>query len=269
MGSEDEFAIGKEEMMLNHVPRTWDRVWALSVDGIILFVLSIPLWADLLVKFVTEDVVVLPWWRAIALLFLSTVYDFVFVWLWGKTPGKWMAGLRIIPTDLTRERPNFIESLIRALMDRLTLFFGYAPYCVAFFRYDRSHLLDLVAETRVVADKPRPINAKLRPLSGLILILFFAASSWRSLDSWAGSVQWTSVGISLPGFRSSIQEAGEAGDFQWNPKDFESDSGEDSNNDFVDDSGDDSSGESTEDSGAESGSGSEDKEKENGKEENK
>ena len=94
-----------------------------------------------------------------ALLIMNTFYYILLEWLLaGKTPGKYVAGIRVIKRDGTAI--SLLDSVLRntlRLADMLP--FGYlAGICVMFVDAQNRRIGDIIADTIVVYDRPKHPN---------------------------------------------------------------------------------------------------------------
>lgn len=98
----------------------------------------------------------------------------------GGSVGKLACGLRVVDRG-TGGPLEPIQALLRVLADELSVFFAFAPRALVYFRWDRTHLSDWIAETRVVSLKEQSFIPRLRPVTGSILVLlglFWGAVGW-------------------------------------------------------------------------------------------
>lgn len=88
----------------------------------------------------------------LAFCFLPLIYVFIFEWLWGKTIGKWVMGLRVVMED--GAPCTMMGSLLRNLLRLVDTFMYFVPAMVsiaATVKYQR--IGDLVAKTLVVRER--------------------------------------------------------------------------------------------------------------------
>ncbi|MBX3019207.1 MAG: RDD family protein [Bdellovibrionaceae bacterium] len=98
----------------------------------------------------------------------------------GASLGKLACGLRVVDRETGGELQP-IQVMLRVIADELAIFFAFAPRALALFRWDRTHLSDWIAETRVVSLKEQAYIPELRPVAGSILVLlglFWGAAAW-------------------------------------------------------------------------------------------
>ena len=164
---------------------TGRRIVAFCIDRMIAAIFMIPLWIQLFSSYFTSGrFEVEPRW-----ILLSGVMIFFYRWLFlfflGGTVGKLLMGLQVISVHNSRpafsEKPSLglFQSFLRVLTDGLSIFFGQSLRALAFLRYDRTHVSDWVAETRVVQFVPRKSPVKRRVWLALFVILF---SFWNTFQ---------------------------------------------------------------------------------------
>jgi uncharacterized RDD family membrane protein YckC len=133
----------------------------------------------------------------VVLFFVPALYEFVFLTLMQATPGKWFLGLKVVPFADPMGRLDWQQCVLRPLMGRLSFFFSWAIYALAFFRYDRTHAVDWVAETRVIQFTPRLTRAKLRPVLGSLLIILYVYEGLLSAKGVLQKVDWENGQVEL------------------------------------------------------------------------
>lgn len=178
------------------VPETSRRLWAYFIDQVLVVILSFPLWSSSFAALIMGEEIFVSIPVFLLIIFFPGLYDFIFVALFGRTPGKWMMNMWIVPAADSQRPLHWTQALLRALCGRLSLFFSWAIFCLAFFRYDRTHLCDWVAETRVVQEKAPPRRFKLHPIVGSVLLVLYlieglaqAAQVLKRLDLAANRVE--------------------------------------------------------------------------------
>lgn len=115
------------------------------------------------------------------MIFVSKVCFYYFV---GATPGKMLMGLRLVsryqgyamnPTtaemDSGSPELTLVQVLLRVLADSLSIFVGDSLKALIFFRLDRTHVSDWIAETRVVQTIPRNHPPRRRWIIGSLLFV--------------------------------------------------------------------------------------------------
>jgi len=195
---------------MQYVPSTWRRLWAKLIDQVfvgLLFVPFLPLYWQAWQS--GEGLIEVSIWLGVYLLVAPIFYEFLFLYLFSRTPGKWLLGLRVVCADHLENDLGWENCLLRALVARLDFFFSWAIYALAFWRYDRTHLADWVAGTRVVQAFSRPQRPKKRWLLGIFFVLMFGLEGWVNAISILQQVDWQRgvIGIELPTEAQS--------DFEW------------------------------------------------------
>lgn len=160
-----------ERQLSHHIPGMSRRIMAFYVDECLRAIFFAPLLG-------------LTWLGASPRLLLLAVFVYLSfrvacLALVGASPGKLLLGLRVVGRE-GREL-EFSQACLRVLADELSLFFAFAPRALAWLRWDRTHLSDWIAETRVISVKPHTEVPRVRPVLGSILVLlglYWGAKSW-------------------------------------------------------------------------------------------
>ncbi len=157
-----------------YVPSTWRRLLAVLIDQIFISICYLPFYRALYNVWFTEADVELNLFQLLMLFLIPALYETVSLMLIAATPGKWIMGLKVVPAHNPQEELDYAQCVLRPLTSRLSFFFSWAIFALAFFRYDRTHLSDWVAETRVVQFKPRNARAGIRWVLGLFLVVSYS-----------------------------------------------------------------------------------------------
>ena len=146
----------------------WLRIAAFLVDTAILWAVTdlvwptVASWLGIDVKPMVAPSTLKQWAesaqdnlpRALFLQACRIGFEVLMLGRFGATPGKLIAGLRVVTQE--RGRIGYPRALLRVfsrMVSEIPLYAGYLP---AFFRKDRKGLHDLLAGTQVVALPPRP-----------------------------------------------------------------------------------------------------------------
>lgn len=158
----------------HHIPPLTRRFYALYIDEGLRLVFFLPFLPLMLGD--RE--------KGLAALALAIVTSLAFrvccLYFLGGSVGKLVCGLRVVDRG-TGGPLEPIQAMLRVLADELSLFFAFAPRALVYFRWDRTHLSDWCAETRVVSLKEQSFIPKLRPVTGSVLVilgLFWGAVGW-------------------------------------------------------------------------------------------
>ncbi len=162
---------------------TGRRVVAFLIDSMIATLFMIPVWVQLVFSYLnggmkSGTLTLEPRWILLSAL-LIFFYRWLFVYFLGGTLGKLLLGLQVVPAHNTTESLGLFQSFLRALADGLSLFFGQSLRALAFLRFDRTHVSDWVAETRVVQFVPRKRPPRRRVWLTVFLVLF---SFWNAFQ---------------------------------------------------------------------------------------
>lgn len=180
-----------------YVPSTWRRLGAFLIDQVVSVVMYLPFWGAFSKLILTDNDVSLTVIQMGIMLLIPAIYEFIFLALMQATPGKWMMGLKVVPCGDPNSKLEFGHCLLRPLTGRLSLLLSWAIYAVAFFRYDRTHLCDWVAETRVIQFKPRAARARVRWVLGVLLILSHGYEGLSSASHTLQQINWNEGKVDL------------------------------------------------------------------------
>lgn len=180
-----------------HIPSTWKRIGAYFLDQLVIGLLFFPMWGFWYDLMNSEEEVFAPLSLFIFLLLFPLIYESLFLALFQQTPGQWILGLWVVPRHEPGKRLSWVQVFLRALTNRLSLFFSFAPFALAFFRYDRTHLGDWIAETRVLQEGRRPQPPKIRWVLGSLAVLFYVNNGFEQAIYACDSIDWDSRRVDL------------------------------------------------------------------------
>lgn len=163
------------------VASTVRRIVAFLIDAAI----SNIFWAPVTVQvigswFKAQEIRVDFRWIILSFL-LAFCYRWFFYYFLGGTIGKLLLGLRLVNRNDPEEGLGFLQSLLRVLTEQLSFFFGLAPQALMFLRFDRTHVADWVAETRVVQLFERDSPPQRRPIMAAIFFAYFFVSGFTGV----------------------------------------------------------------------------------------
>lgn len=190
-----------------YVPSTFRRLAARGVDSLIRLFFYFPFVKSFFKLVFTEDEVVISLGQFVLFLMVPALYEFIFLVLMQATPGKWLMGLKVVPANRPFEELHWTQCVLRPLAERLSVLFSWAIYATAFFRYDRTHVADWFAETRVVQFVPRSSRAKLRWFLGSVLVLIYFSEGMTSARHMLQAVDLENQQVNL---RSLVEVDGMA-----------------------------------------------------------
>ncbi|WP_413584261.1 RDD family protein [Bdellovibrio sp. HCB274] len=173
-----------------YVASTWKRLFAQLIDQVFLLACYLPFGVLFYRVWFTDGEVEISLFQLIMLFLVPALYETVSLMLISATPGKWLLGLKVVPADDPSKELLYTQCVLRPLTSRLTFFFSWAIYALAFFRYDRTHLSDWVAETRVVQFSPRPNRPTIRRVVGTLLILSYAYEGMLFSSRVINEINW-------------------------------------------------------------------------------
>lgn len=158
------------------IASSWKRLMARSIDGLVQLILLAPAMAVLLYHYVRYDEMYFSYKWVFFSIVVVCLYRILFYKFMGATVGKLIMGLRLVSVDDFSGDLRWLQVIIRVLAEFLSLFFSWAFYMLMFFRYDRTHLADWLAHTRVVQAQPRLSRPSVRPVFGFLAFLYFLTS---------------------------------------------------------------------------------------------
>ena len=210
-GTSSEGTILVEEV---YFPSTWRRLIAFLLDQAISLVMYLPFFGAFSKLIFSDNEANLSLIQLGALLMVPAIYEFIFLALMQATPGKWLMGLKVVPSSNPENKLEFGQCLLRPLTGRLSLLLSWAIYAVAFFRYDRTHICDWIAETRVVQFKPRAGRTRIRWVLGSLFILSHGYEGLRSASHTIQQINWEEGKVDL---RALIPNTSSTSQFQFDP----------------------------------------------------
>lgn len=173
-----------------YVPSTWKRLLANAIDQFFLVICYAPFFRSMYNLIFTEGEVELTLFQLLMIFLIPALYEAVSLMLISATPGKWLVGLKVVPANDPQKDLDYTQCILRPLTSRLSFFFSWAIYAVAFFRYDRTHVADWVAETRVIQFTPRGARPRIRWIIGTFFVLSYAYEGLSSASSVLNSINW-------------------------------------------------------------------------------
>lgn len=171
------------------VPSAFNRAIAYTIDsiitGIIIWSIGFLLgvytsgnWIEFFTQLSRSEFILPHWLVGIS---GAIVFEISFLIGYGATPGKIMMGLRVVDSSDSREGLRVAQAFIRVLSRYLfTPFFGMALNLLMFYRYDRTHLFDWIASTRVVQLYPRLRPVKRRYIFATIMVVWIGLTNFMS-----------------------------------------------------------------------------------------
>ncbi|WP_413293739.1 RDD family protein [Bdellovibrio sp. HCB185ZH] len=173
-----------------YVPSTWKRLVAVTIDQVFLAICYAPFYSAFYAAWFTEAEVEFSLFQLLMLFLIPALYEAASLILISATPGKWIMGLKVVPAQDPQSELDYTQCLLRPLTSRLSFFFSWAIFSLAFFRYDRTHLSDWVAETRVVQFQPRSTRAGIRWILGTFLILSYSYEGLHYAAAILNEIHW-------------------------------------------------------------------------------
>ncbi|MCX7978653.1 MAG: RDD family protein [Bdellovibrionaceae bacterium] len=147
-------------------PSTGRRFIAKLLDTAIIEMIRLPVTLPLLFSFLNTGGIVLHINQFIFWFLVPICYEFLGVWLMRATPGKWIMGFKVMQKG--RTSVDWSSSLLRATVNRFSLFFAGANYVLALTNRQRTHIADWIARTYLMEE-----GGRLRPSSPRWGAVFF------------------------------------------------------------------------------------------------
>ncbi|MFM6927056.1 MAG: RDD family protein [Bdellovibrio sp.] len=180
-----------------YVPSTWKRLAALTIDQMMILPFYLPFAKKFFSVFFTDDDVYLSLVQLLVLFMVPALFEFLFLVVMQATPGKWIMGLKVVPQENPFAELHWAQCVMRPLAGRLSFFFAWGIYALAFFRYDRTHLADWLAETRVIQFVPRVRRAKVRWIWGLFFVLMYSYEGLNYSSAVLNEIDWGNHQVDL------------------------------------------------------------------------
>ncbi len=180
-----------------YVPSTWKRLFAFGIDQFFILLFYIPFAKTFVQLFFTDEDVYVSLWKLLVMFLVPALYEFLFLMILQATPGKWMLGLRVVPAYNAYADLNSFQCILRPLVSRMSFFFAWAIYAFAFFKYDRTHVADWVAETRVIQFAPRVKRPQIRWILGTFLVLSYTYEGLVYSSSVLSQIDWANKRVEL------------------------------------------------------------------------
>lgn len=184
------FAEKRKSMTSFYIPSTWRRLAAKGIDSLIRAIFYLPFIKSFFLLIFTDEDVTISLVSLFVMFITPAIYEFVFLVFMQATPGKWLMGLKVVPFSDVGANLDWRQCFLRPFVERFSFFFSLAIYAVAFFRYDRTHLADWIAETRVVQFALRPTPTKIRWFLGSILVLVNILEGVQSSSRMLRVIDW-------------------------------------------------------------------------------
>ncbi len=164
--------------MQYYVPSTKRRILAGCIDQLIIMIPAVLVfYPNLKALFNTSEIKINIFVLA-AVVCAQFLYFFMSYLLAEATLGQKLVGQRLVA--VSGEKLVGVQVAIRVLCDQLSVFFSYGLFCLIFFRFDRTHLSDWLAETKVVQDEERKVPAVRRAIVCALLTGYFCIDGFHN-----------------------------------------------------------------------------------------
>lgn len=177
---------------------TYRRFYAKIIDQILVSIFWLPVLIQLGFSYFSKSLFIIEWKWLILSFVLQFSYKVFFLKFLSATPGKLIMGLKLV--SQSGSELSWLQIILRVLADHLSVFFGWGLYSLAFLRFDRTHVSDWVAETRVIQKASREEPVRRRPLLALLLFLYFSISQFSSVYTMLQRVSWDRQSVVIDAF---------------------------------------------------------------------
>jgi uncharacterized RDD family membrane protein YckC len=162
-----------------YTANTWKRIFAYLTDGAIISILILPVLLKAFQSYAQNGFFELSWKWLVVGFVLQFLYKWLFLKLLGGTLGKLLFALRVVSVN-GESQLTWMQSFLRVFTDHFSIFFGKAPQAFMFYRFDRRHLSDWIAETRVVQFFPRRKYPHRRIFLATFLVIYLGIGGFLS-----------------------------------------------------------------------------------------
>lgn len=175
-----------------YLPSTWKRLMAHFFDRTYVGILQAPVYLTVFFDYLRSGHVRLSWPHLLYVILVSIAYDTLSLYFFSTTLGKSQWKLRVVNrTSATADsKMGIFQVLTRVLTSRLSFYFGWSVYALAFFRYNRTHLSDWVAGTQVVSTVPRKSLPRIRWVLATGFIIMMLGETVRSTAITLDLITW-------------------------------------------------------------------------------
>lgn len=175
-----------------HFPSTWRRLLAHFIDRAYIGILQSPVWIKISSDYINHDQLRVHWSHFVYLILVSFLYEVVSLYFFSTTLGKWQWSLKIISREKIGDDDSvrLDQAILRTLVSRLSFFFGWSMYALAFLQINRTHLADWVAQTQVIGLKERQSYPRVRWILALGFVFLTLSESLKTAAITLRSVQW-------------------------------------------------------------------------------
>lgn len=157
---------------------TRKRILAYVLDQCVNFIFYFPLIVKVTVHWLhNSHEILIPWNWLFLTFFAQICYQVSCYYFIEGLPGQWLLGLKLVSVYHPEMGLSFIQCLIQAIGEKLKWLLGNALYVTAFTNRERRHLVNILAETRVVQSHHRSGIVKIRMGVAVVLALLALGST--------------------------------------------------------------------------------------------
>lgn len=175
-----------------YFPSTWRRFLAHFIDQAYVSILQLPVWIKISMDYIHHEQLRVHWSHLLYLILVSFLYEVLSLSFFSTTLGKSQLGLKVISREKKGDDDSvrWDQAILRALTSRLSFFFGWSIYALAFLKINRTHLADWLAETQVVSVKERDGHPRIRWILAVGFVLLTLSESLKTASVTLNSIKW-------------------------------------------------------------------------------
>lgn len=173
-------------------PSTWKRLIARLLDDGYIFILQLPVVVVFVVNSFQSESFKIHWAHAVYFILVRILYETISVAFFSTTLGKKQMGLTIINRNrgVEKTKIGFDQALLRSIVGQLSHIIGWSLYVTAFFKHNRTHVGDWIADTQVVSYTARDKRPQIRWIFAIGFMILSFSSSIKGTAASLNSLTW-------------------------------------------------------------------------------
>ncbi len=175
------------------------RVFAHLIDQTFQFIFYIPLIFKVIMNwFDVSPLILIPWTWIIILFAVNFFYQVLSLYFLDALPGQWLLGLKVVSLYHPELGLSLHQCVIHALGEKLKLFIGNGLYYSGFYNRERRHIINLLAETRVVQNGNSQGFIQPKKILAILLLVLSIATTTHSNAKFIQHIQFNSQYFQVP-----------------------------------------------------------------------
>jgi uncharacterized RDD family membrane protein YckC len=165
-----------------YTANTKKRIIAHVLDQFMTYLFYLPLLIKVGIHyFKSGHEVIVPWTWLFSITILHMIFQTISLYVLRALPAQWLMGLQVVSTYHPEMGLSLSQCFIHALVDKLKFFVGNSVYYVGLINRERRHLINILAETRVVQKEPSDGILQPKLAIGVVVIAFsLVGSIWEN-----------------------------------------------------------------------------------------